>query len=96
LKHAIQLFQKGDMDINNQISTWGKATAKTPLKLNRTSGKESSAALVFSEKNWETCTKHYYMLVAKHNHLALTEIASMANALSPQPWIPCWMMVVLS
>ncbi|KAI6153198.1 hypothetical protein BKA82DRAFT_34262 [Pisolithus tinctorius] len=53
LEHAIQLFQRGDMDVNNQISTWGKATAKTPLKLNRTSGKESSAALAFSEQNWE-------------------------------------------
>ncbi|KIO14671.1 hypothetical protein M404DRAFT_118971, partial [Pisolithus tinctorius Marx 270] len=81
LEHAIQLFQRGDMDIDNQISTWGKATAKTPLKLNRTSGKESSAALAFSEQNWGTCTRHYYTSVAKRDHLALTEIVSMANAL---------------
>ncbi|KIO06311.1 hypothetical protein M404DRAFT_138938, partial [Pisolithus tinctorius Marx 270] len=81
LEHAIQLFQRGDVDVDNQISTWGKATAKTPLKLNRTSGKESSAALAFSEQNWGTCTRHYYTLVAKCDHLALTEIVSMANAL---------------
>ncbi|KAI6004447.1 hypothetical protein F5J12DRAFT_783420 [Pisolithus orientalis] len=81
LKCAIQLFQRGDMDINNQISTWGKATVKTPLKLNRMSGKESLAALAFLEQNWGMCTRHYYMSVAKCDHLALTEIISMVNAL---------------
>ncbi|KAI6027778.1 hypothetical protein BKA83DRAFT_4490332 [Pisolithus microcarpus] len=33
LKCAIHLFQRGDLHINDQLSAHGKATARTPLKL---------------------------------------------------------------
>ncbi|KAI6098619.1 hypothetical protein EDD16DRAFT_1450519, partial [Pisolithus croceorrhizus] len=54
---------------------------KTPLKLNKMSGKESSTALAFSEQNWGPCTWQYFMLVNKCNHAALKEVIKMANTL---------------
>ncbi|KAI6043363.1 hypothetical protein EDC04DRAFT_2553870, partial [Pisolithus marmoratus] len=62
---AICLFQRGDLLVNDQISAHGKATARTPLKLNKMSGKESSAMLSFSEQNWGACTHQYFMLINK-------------------------------
>ncbi|KAI6100816.1 hypothetical protein EDD16DRAFT_1448330, partial [Pisolithus croceorrhizus] len=59
LERAIRLFQRGELHVDDQISTRGKATAKTPLKLNKVSGKESSTALAFSEQNWGACTRQY-------------------------------------
>ncbi|KAI6014755.1 hypothetical protein BKA83DRAFT_4022974, partial [Pisolithus microcarpus] len=63
LEHAIHLFQRGKLHVDDQISTHGKATVKTPLKLNKTSRKESSTALVFSEQNWGSCTQQYFMSI---------------------------------
>ena len=69
------------MHVNDQISTRGKATAKTPLKLNRMTGKESSSALAFLEQNWGACTRQYFMSVSRHDHPVLKQIAMMANTL---------------
>ncbi|KAI5999733.1 hypothetical protein EDC04DRAFT_2546513, partial [Pisolithus marmoratus] len=66
LEHAIHLFQRGKLHVNDQISACSKATVKTPLKLNRASGKESSTALAFSEQNWGSCTWQYFMSVNRH------------------------------
>ncbi|KAI5994967.1 hypothetical protein EDC04DRAFT_2550237, partial [Pisolithus marmoratus] len=65
LKHAICLFQRGKLHVDDQISTHGKATTKTPLKLNKVSGKESLTVLAFSEQNWGACTQQYFMSVNK-------------------------------
>ncbi|KAI6028140.1 hypothetical protein EDC04DRAFT_2534186, partial [Pisolithus marmoratus] len=62
-EHAIHLFQRGKLHVDNQISTHGKATVKPPLKLNKMSGKELSTVLAFSEQNWGSCTQQYFMLV---------------------------------
>ncbi|KAI5999621.1 hypothetical protein EDD15DRAFT_2123044, partial [Pisolithus albus] len=80
LERAIHLFQRGELHVDDQISTRGKATAKTPLKLNKTSGKESSTALAFSEQNWGSCTRQYFMSVNRRNHAALKEVVTMANS----------------
>ncbi|KAI6040512.1 hypothetical protein EDC04DRAFT_2541216, partial [Pisolithus marmoratus] len=61
----IHLFQRGDLLVDDQISAHGKATVRTPLKLNKTSGKELSATLSFSEQNWGACTCQYFMLINK-------------------------------
>ncbi|KAI6009254.1 hypothetical protein BKA83DRAFT_4070689, partial [Pisolithus microcarpus] len=55
LEHVICLFQRGELQVNDQISACSKATVKTPLKLNKASGKESSTVLAFSEQNWGSC-----------------------------------------
>ncbi|KAI5991906.1 hypothetical protein EDD15DRAFT_2135288, partial [Pisolithus albus] len=65
LERAIRLFQRGDLQVDDQLSARGKATARTPLKLNKTSGKETSAALSFSEQNWGACTRQYFMSINK-------------------------------
>ncbi|KAI6118056.1 hypothetical protein F5141DRAFT_974302, partial [Pisolithus sp. B1] len=65
LEHAIHLFQRGDLHVDDQLSSHGKATARTPLKLNKSSGRETSTTLSFSEQNWGTCTCQYFMLVNK-------------------------------
>ncbi|KAI6120234.1 hypothetical protein EV401DRAFT_2171576, partial [Pisolithus croceorrhizus] len=52
---------------------------RTPLKLNRTSEKESSTALAFSEQNWGSCTWQYFMSVNRHDHAALKEVITMEN-----------------
>ncbi|KAI6110927.1 hypothetical protein EDD16DRAFT_1710592 [Pisolithus croceorrhizus] len=56
LERAIRLFQRGQLHVDDQFSSRGKATARTPLKLNKSSGKETSTALSFSEQNWGACT----------------------------------------
>ncbi|KAI6114261.1 hypothetical protein F5141DRAFT_982368, partial [Pisolithus sp. B1] len=81
LEHAIHLFQRGDLLVDNQISTCGKATMKAPLKFNKMSGKESSTTLAFSEQNWGPCTWQYFMSVNKHNHTALKEVIKLAHTL---------------
>ncbi|KAI6021077.1 hypothetical protein EDC04DRAFT_2549006, partial [Pisolithus marmoratus] len=63
LEHAIRLFQRGELHVDDQISACGKATVKTPLKFNRASRKESSTALAFSEQNWGSCMWQYFMSV---------------------------------
>ncbi|KAI6029787.1 hypothetical protein BKA83DRAFT_4018049, partial [Pisolithus microcarpus] len=59
LERAIRLFQRGQLHVDDQFSSCGKATARTPLKLNKSSGKETSTALSFSEQNWGACTRQY-------------------------------------
>jgi len=82
LERALRLIQRGDIDIDAQISTRGKATAKTPLKFNKATGKESSVALSFSEQNWGSCTREYFTSVNKRDDATLKEIVSMASALN--------------
>ena len=65
------------MLVDDQISTCGKSTTKTPLKAN----KESSTALVFSEHNWGSCTRQYFLSVARHSPAALNEVITMSGAL---------------
>ncbi|KAI6147389.1 hypothetical protein BKA82DRAFT_3953153, partial [Pisolithus tinctorius] len=55
--------------------------AKTPLKLNKVSGKESLSVLVFSEQNWGTSTHDYHTSISKHNNTAMSEIIAMAHTL---------------
>ncbi|KAI5998928.1 hypothetical protein F5J12DRAFT_681688, partial [Pisolithus orientalis] len=55
--------------------------AKTPLKLNKVSGKESSSALAFSEQNWGTSTRNYHTSIPKCNNAAMSEIVAMAHTL---------------
>jgi len=81
LERALRLIQRGDIDIGDQISARGKATVKMPFKFNKATGKESSAALLFSEQNWGSCTREYLMSVNKRDVATLKEIVSMASAL---------------
>ncbi|KAI6140533.1 hypothetical protein BKA82DRAFT_160469 [Pisolithus tinctorius] len=82
LERAIWLFQRGEVQVDDQMSTHGmRATAKTPLKLNKVSGKESSSALAFSEQNWGTSTRDYHASISKHNNAAMSEIVAMAHTL---------------
>ncbi|KAI5989264.1 hypothetical protein EDD15DRAFT_2171448, partial [Pisolithus albus] len=80
-------FDLVERRINSQyslnLSARGKATARTPLKFNKTSGKESSTALSFSEQNWGSCTRQYFMSINKRSSTALKEIVVSANALVP-------------
>ncbi|KAI6112329.1 hypothetical protein EV401DRAFT_2074806 [Pisolithus croceorrhizus] len=80
LERAIRLFQRGQLHVNDQFSSRGKATARTPLKLNKSSGKETSTALSFSEQNWGACTRQYFMSINKRNNAALKEIVVSASA----------------
>jgi len=75
------LIQRGDIDIGDQISARSKATVKTPFKFNKATGKESSAALLFSKQNWGSCTREYLMSVNKRDVATLKVIVSMASAL---------------
>ncbi|KAI6145386.1 hypothetical protein BKA82DRAFT_3946624, partial [Pisolithus tinctorius] len=82
LEHAIRLFQRGEVQVNDQMSTHGmRAMAKTPLKLNKASGKESLSALAFSEQNWGTSTCDYHTSISKHNNTVMSEIIAMAHTL---------------
>ena len=65
------------MLVDDQISTHGKATTKTPLKAN----KESLTALVFLEHNWGSCTRQYFRWVARRSPAALNEVITMSGAL---------------
>jgi len=63
--------------VDDQISTRGKATTKTPLKVN----KEPSTTLAFSEHNWGSCTRQYFLSVARRSPTALNEVITMSGAL---------------
>ncbi|KAI6103792.1 hypothetical protein EDD16DRAFT_1445914, partial [Pisolithus croceorrhizus] len=65
LKHVIHLFQRGKLHVDDQLSSHGRATVRTPLKLNKPSGRETSTALSFSEQNWGVRTHQYFMSVNK-------------------------------
>ncbi|KAI6021336.1 hypothetical protein BKA83DRAFT_116377 [Pisolithus microcarpus] len=80
LECVIHLFQRGKLHVNDQISTHSKATVRTPLKLNRTSRKESLTVLAFPEQNWGSCTWQYFMSVNRCDHAALKEVIMMANS----------------
>ncbi|KAI6099444.1 hypothetical protein EDD16DRAFT_1892324 [Pisolithus croceorrhizus] len=80
LERAIRLFQRGDLHVDDQLSSCGKATARTPLKINKSSGRETSTALSFSQQNWGACTCQYFMSVNKHDEAALKEIIISASA----------------
>ncbi|KAL4068687.1 hypothetical protein V8B97DRAFT_2024631 [Scleroderma yunnanense] len=83
IKEGISLCcAAGDINIDGQISIHCKATTKMPLKINKVTGKESSAGLSFSEWNWGSCTCEYFMSVNKCDVSTLKEIVSMANALN--------------
>ncbi|KIM60854.1 hypothetical protein SCLCIDRAFT_123415, partial [Scleroderma citrinum Foug A] len=82
LERALHLIQRGDIDIDDQISTRGKATTKMPLKFNKVTGKELSIALSFSKQNWGSCTHEYFMSINKRDITALKEIISMVSALN--------------
>ncbi|KAI6097748.1 hypothetical protein EDD16DRAFT_1776202 [Pisolithus croceorrhizus] len=79
LKCVIHLFQRGKLHIDDQLSSHGKATVRTPLKLNKPSGREMSTALSFSKQNWGACTCQYFMSVNKCNNTALKEIVISAS-----------------
>jgi len=81
LERAIRLFYKGELLVNDQISTRGKATAKTPLKSKKASEKESSTNLAFSDLNWGSCTRQYFISVARRDLATLKEVVTMANVL---------------
>ncbi|KAI6032562.1 hypothetical protein F5J12DRAFT_779047 [Pisolithus orientalis] len=82
LEHAIHLFQTGEVQVDNQISSCSmKATAKTPLKLNKVSRKESLSTLAFSKQNWGMSTHNYFTSISKCDDAALSEIIAMAQAL---------------
>ena len=65
------------MLVDDQISTHGKVTTKTPLKAD----KESSTTLAFSEHNWGLCTRQYFLSVARRSPTALNEVITMSGAL---------------
>ncbi|KAI6145941.1 hypothetical protein BKA82DRAFT_3953180, partial [Pisolithus tinctorius] len=82
LECAIWLFQRGEVQVDDQMSTHGmRAMAETLLKLNKVSGKESSSALAFSEQNWGTSTHDYHASISKCNNTAMSEIIAMAHTL---------------
>ncbi|KAL4061715.1 hypothetical protein J3A83DRAFT_4376600 [Scleroderma citrinum] len=81
LKCAIHLFESSDLQVDDQNSTCGKPTLKTPLKLNKISRKESSNSFAFSEQHWGPCTWQYVTLITKHDDAVLKDIVAMANAL---------------
>ncbi|KAI5998490.1 hypothetical protein F5J12DRAFT_696703, partial [Pisolithus orientalis] len=82
LEHAIWLFQMGEVQVDDQMSTHGMSTTtKTPLKLNKVSGKESSSVLAFSEQNLGTRTHNHHTSISKGNNTVLSEIVPMAHTL---------------
>jgi len=70
------------LHVDGQIGMHGKAIAKTPLKLNMATRKETPNALAFSEQNWGSCTQQYYISVAKCSNASLKETVTMANGLT--------------
>ena len=85
LKRALCLIQRGDIDIGDQISACDKATVKTPFKFNKATGKESSAALLFSEQNWESCTRCRDVTVSVHIQLRIGLLTHGRNSARATP-----------
>jgi hypothetical protein len=52
---------------------------KTPLKINKTTGKESSTPLAFSELNWGQFTTDYHLSIVKRGPKYTTDTIAMAR-----------------
>jgi len=63
--------------------SFGKATVKIPLKVNKLTGKESSAVSTFSEQNCGPRTRLYAIAIDKRDDAALHDIVAGATALIP-------------
>jgi hypothetical protein len=51
---------------------------KTPLKINKSTSKESSTPLAFSELNWGQYTTDYHLSIVKHSPKYTTDTIAMA------------------
>ncbi|KAF8834532.1 hypothetical protein BDN67DRAFT_985258 [Paxillus ammoniavirescens] len=56
LECALQLIRSGDISVSTDLGK-GKASTCTPVRLNKASGKESTAACAFSEQNWGSASQ---------------------------------------
>ncbi|OAX35368.1 hypothetical protein K503DRAFT_657982, partial [Rhizopogon vinicolor AM-OR11-026] len=66
LERALNLVADGEINVDEQNSArGGSKTCKTPLKLNKATGKESNSTMAFSELNWGTATRDYYLSIKK-------------------------------
>ncbi|KAG2124063.1 hypothetical protein BD769DRAFT_1669554 [Suillus cothurnatus] len=69
LEHALKLVAEKEKKSTN---------LKTPLKINKSTGKESSTPLAFSELNWGQYTTDYHLSIVKHSPKYTTDTIAMA------------------
>ncbi|KIK82058.1 hypothetical protein PAXRUDRAFT_154651, partial [Paxillus rubicundulus Ve08.2h10] len=76
LQHALQLIKSGEIPVSTDL---GKGKACTLVRLNKASGKESTAACVFSKQNWGSATQKITIAAGRHSTLQLSNIMELAR-----------------
>ncbi|KAN0084601.1 hypothetical protein V8E55_008105 [Tylopilus felleus] len=89
LEHALCMVIKGYITWEMiEVMPDGKNAPKTPVKLNKHSGKESHFALVFSDQNWGKSTRLLTKRVEKHTASQVMAIVKEARR-TPLTFLQC-------
>ena len=79
MERALKLFADGDILLGDiDVNSKGKL-AKTPHKHNKSTGKESSALLAFSEANWGSATRAYMKSINRHGTELVSSVSELAR-----------------
>ncbi|KAH7923127.1 hypothetical protein BV22DRAFT_1016024 [Leucogyrophana mollusca] len=78
MERALKLFAEGNIMLKD-INIASKKPAKTPIKLNKATGKDSSAPLAFSEINWGHATRAYMKSINRHGNDLVVSISNLAH-----------------
>ncbi|KAH7924427.1 hypothetical protein BV22DRAFT_1013272 [Leucogyrophana mollusca] len=79
MERALKLFADGDILLGDiDVNSKGKL-AKTPHKHNKSTGKESSALLAFSEANWGSATRAYMKSINRHGEELISAVSELAR-----------------
>ncbi|KAF8119365.1 hypothetical protein EV363DRAFT_1411022 [Boletus edulis] len=81
LERALRLIHRGEIEVNlaSASSLKGKLAIRTPVRLNKASGKESTAACSFSEQNWGTVTRKLTTAVGRRTPEQIADIIELSG-----------------
>ncbi|KIK74736.1 hypothetical protein PAXRUDRAFT_174838 [Paxillus rubicundulus Ve08.2h10] len=81
LNHTLHLLHHGQIQVSSLApsSSKGKTAVKTPLHLNKVSGRESTTACVFLEQNWGSITKKFTVSVSRRTTEQIATIIELAR-----------------
>ncbi|KAF8833663.1 hypothetical protein BDN67DRAFT_985877, partial [Paxillus ammoniavirescens] len=72
----LSLIESGEIPVSTDL---GKGKARTPVRLNKAYGKESTAACAFSKQNWGSATRKITVAAGRRSTLQLSNIMELAR-----------------
>ncbi|KAH7917948.1 hypothetical protein BV22DRAFT_1025439 [Leucogyrophana mollusca] len=80
VERVLQLLADANIKLSD-IDLSGKKPAKTPLKHNKATGKESGSGLAFSEANWGAATRSYMKAIERRGDEVIIVACNLAHNL---------------